>query len=308
MLFLNPKDYGWETLDEDSRALMLKTIDFFEQKGKARLKHDDRERVWYADFLAFVKENQVFATLITPAEYGAGDARWDTWRNCAFNEILAFYGLHYWYAWQVTMLGLGPIWMSDNEAVKDRTAQLLQDGAIFAFGLSERDHGADIYSTEMSLTPQPEGGYLANGSKYYIGNANEAAIVSTFGKMADSGDYVFFAVDSQRPWYDLVQNVVNVQSYVAEYALHDYPVSEADILAQGKQAWNNALNTINVCKYNLGWASIGICSHAFYEAINHAANRHLYNMVVTDFPHVKQMFTDAYARLTAMKLFAMRAF
>ena len=307
MLFLNPKNYGWETLDEDSRELMLKTIDFFEQRGKARLKHDDRERIWYADYLEFVKQNQAFATLMTPAGYGADDARWDTWRNCAFNEILAFYGLHYWYAWQVSMLGLGPIWMSENEAVKERTAQLLQEGAIFAFGLSEREHGADIYSTEMTLTPQADGGYLANGSKYYIGNANEAAIVSTFGKVADSGDYVFFAVDSQWPRYDLVQNVINVQSYVAEYALHDYPVSEADILSQGKQAWDNALNTINVCKYNLGWASIGICTHAFYEAINHAANRHLYNMTVTDFPHVKQLFTDAYTRLVAMKLFAMRA-
>ncbi len=29
-------------------------------------------------------------------------------------------------------------------------------------------------------------------------------------------------------------------------------------------------------------------------------------MYVTDFPHVKQMFTDAYARLVAMKLFALR--
>jgi acyl-CoA dehydrogenase len=63
---------------------------------------------------------------------------------------------------------------------------------------------------------------------------------------------------------------------------------------------------VNIGKYNLGWASIGICTHAFYEAINHAANRKLYNMYVTDFPHVKQMFVDAYTRLTAMKLYALR--
>ena len=50
-----------------------------------------------------------------------------------------------------------------------------------------------------------------------------------------------------------------------------------------------------------------MCTHAFYEAIDHAANRRLYNMQVTDFPHVKSMFTDAWARLVAMKLFALRA-
>jgi acyl-CoA dehydrogenase len=216
MNLLNPKNYGWETLDPESRELMLATIDFFERKGKAKLREDDRDRIWYADFLAFVKERKAFATLMTPAGYGGDDARWDTWRNCAFNEILGFYGLPYWYTWQVTMLGLGPIWMGDNEAVKERTAQLLQEGGIFSFGLSEQEHGADIYATDMVLTPRPEdeegGGYLANGSKYYIGNANEAAIVSTFGRTADSDEYVFFAADPRHPQYELVKNIVNSKS------------------------------------------------------------------------------------------------
>jgi acyl-CoA dehydrogenase len=44
-----------------------------------------------------------------------------------------------------------------------------------------------------------------------------------------------------------------------------------------------------------------------YEAIDHAANRRLYGHAVTDFPHVRQLLTDAYARLVAMKLFAARA-
>ncbi|MGD9050058.1 MAG: acyl-CoA dehydrogenase, partial [Anaerolineae bacterium] len=180
-------------------------------------------------------------------------------------------------------------------------------GAVFAFGLSERAHGADIYSTEMSLTPQPDGTYRANGEKYYIGNGNIAPMVSTFGKMADTGDYVFFVADYGHRSYELVANVVNTQSYVADFVLSDYPITEADILSRGQVAWDTALNTVNVGKYNLGWASIGICTHAFYEAIHHAANRRLYGMYVTDMPHVKRMFTDAYTRLMAMKLFALRA-
>jgi acyl-CoA dehydrogenase len=89
--------------------------------------------------------------------------------------------------------------------------------------------------------------------------------------------------------------------------LRDYLITEAEILSRGQEAWDTALNTVNVGKYNLGWASIGICTHAFYEAIRHAANRRLYGMFVTDFPHVRQMFLDAYTRLSAMKLFALRA-
>ena len=306
MILLNPKKHDREYPDERSKEIMLKTIEFFEKKGRQKIKEDDHERVWYEDFLEFIKEEEIFATLLTPPEYGDEDSRWDTWRICEFNEILAFYGLAYWYTWQVSILGLGPIWMSQNEEAKRKAAKLLKDGAIFAFGLSEREHGADIYSTEMSLTPKDDGTYRANGEKYYIGNGNEAEMVSTFGKMSDTGDYVFFVSNFHHKQYELVDNVVNTQSYVADFKLTDYPITEADILSKGQDAWHACLNTVNVGKYNLGWASIGICTHAFYEAINHASHRELYGMYVTGMPHVMRMFTDAYARLVAMKLFGLR--
>jgi acyl-CoA dehydrogenase len=196
-MILNPRENKYEYLDEKSRSIMLKTIEFFENKGKARLKSDYHEKVWYADFIEFLKKEKVFATLLTPSAHGGEGCRWDTYRNCAFNEILGFYGLPYWYTWQVTILGLGPIWMGANEAVKAKTARLLEEGGIFAFGLSEKGHGADLYSSEMALTPLGEGRYVADGGKYYIGNANEAALVSTFGKDTETDEYVFFVVNFQ---------------------------------------------------------------------------------------------------------------
>ena len=307
MLLLNPRNLSPLGLDAQSLALMRETVGFFEAKGKKRLKDDDRDRVWYRDFLDFQKERKLFATLLTPSALGAEGARWDTFRNCALNEILGFYGLAYWYTWQVTILGLGPFWMSRNETMRRRAAALLREGGIFGFGLSEKEHGADIYSTEMRLAANPGGGFLANGRKYYIGNANEAALLSVLGKMPDGKEWVFFAADPRHPKYDLIQNVVSSQSYVAEFALRDYPVPDDAILIRGPEAWDASLNTVNVGKYNLGWASIGICTHALYEAINHATRRRLYGMSVTDFPHVKRMFTDAWARLVAMRLFALRA-
>ncbi len=306
MILFNPKKTKRFYPDTVSEEIMNKTIEFFETKGLGSIKKDDQDRIWYKEFLEFIGKEKIFARLLTPEKYGDEHSRWDMWRIQGFNEILGFYGLPYWYTWQVSILGLGPIWMSDNETMKKKAAELLQKGSIFAFGLSERKHGADVYSTEMVLSPQADGTYLANGSKYYIGNANEADMVSTFGKIEGTNDYVFFIADYKHKNYNLVKNTVNSQNFVGEYALENYPVSENEILAKGQQAWNNALNTVNVGKYNLGWASIGMCTHAFYEAVNHASSRNLYGMFVTDFPHVKKLFVDAYTRLTAMKLYAMR--
>jgi acyl-CoA dehydrogenase len=100
---------------------------------------------------------------------------------------------------------------------------------------------------------------------------------------------------------------VNSQNYVSNFELHDYPVRPEDVLHTGREAFDAALNTVNIGKFNLGFASIGICEHAFYEAITHADARVLYGRQVTGFPHVRQAFIDAYARLVAMKLFSDRA-
>jgi acyl-CoA dehydrogenase len=134
--------------------------------------------------------------------------------------------------------------------------------------------------------------------------------VSVFGRRADvegPDGYVFFAADSRHDDYKLIKNVVNSQSYVSQFRLEDYPVTPDDVLHTGKDAFYAALNTVNVGKFNLGFASIGICEHAFYEAITHADGRVLYGHKVTEFPHVRQLLSDAYARLVAMKLFGRRA-
>ena len=307
MILLNPKKYHRQISDERSREVMQKTIQFFENRGLEKLKEDFHERTWYADFIEFMKQEKILATMMINAENGDENSRWDTSRVCEFAEILGFYGLCYWYTYQVSVLGIGPIWMGKNKALKEMAAQYLKDGEIFAFGLSEKEHGADIYSSDMIVTPKGDGKYSVTGGKYYIGNANQARMVSTFGKMSDTGEYIFFIADSQHEDYHLVKNVVNSQSYVAHYELKNYEITEEQILAKGIDAWEAALNTVNVGKFNLGWASIGMCTHSFYEAIDHAANRNLYNMYVTDFPHVKRLFTDAWARLVSMKLFALRA-
>jgi len=307
---LQPKKYQSLMSDKGSQAIMDKTIAFFEKMGKTRLTEDFNKKVWYREFIDFIAKEQIFAKLLTPSQYGGDDpdCRWDTARNSEYSELLAFYGLGYWYCFQVSILGLGPIWMSPNEKAKQKAADLLKKGAIFAFGLSERTHGADIYSTETSLTPKSDGTWAANGEKYYIGNGNEAEMVSTLGKIKDgTDDYTFFVTNYRNKAYELKKNVISHQEYVSNFALHDYPITADDILSRGPSAWDSSLNTVNIGKFNIGPASIGVAEHCFYEAITHAANRVLYGIPVTDMPHVKKNFMDAWLRIVGMKLYQRRS-
>jgi acyl-CoA dehydrogenase len=50
-----------------------------------------------------------------------------------------------------------------------------------------------------------------------------------------------------------------------------------------------------------------VSEHCFYEAITHASKRILYGIKVTDMPHVRKNFMDAWLRLLGMKIYQRRA-
>lgn len=306
MHLLNPHTPAFAGFDTPTKELFTKTIAFFENKGRAEMKSEDHQAVWPQDFVDFIKQTKLFYKFLTPSAYGEQGCRFDCARNTQLSEIFGFYSLSHWYPWQVTILGLGPFWMSANEKIKQRAARELAAGGLFGFGLSEKEHGADLIGTDMSLVQQGDG-YVANGDKYYIGNGNVAALLSVFTKVGRGREYAFFAAAPSHPAYTCVQNVVHSQKYVAEFVLKDYPVTEDEILLRGRAAWDASLATVAYAKFNLGLAAVGIATHSFYEAVTHAGHRKLYGGLVTDFPHIRQLFTEAYARLVAMRLFAYRA-
>ena len=116
-MILDPNHPGFDHLADEDRKAIEATVGWFEERGKVALKDADREHRWYSDYLAFQAQEGIFSRFLTPARDGGGDPqrRWDTQRICALSEVSAFYGLSYWYTWQVTILGLGPIFQSDNE-------------------------------------------------------------------------------------------------------------------------------------------------------------------------------------------------
>ncbi|AWW41789.1 acyl-CoA dehydrogenase [Streptomyces cadmiisoli] len=305
---LNPQKFDGAPFDEETRQLMRAFIDWYEGRGKKQLVDDYAD--WHRDFLNFAGEAGLYSSCLIPAEDSAGEQRWDTARNSALNELLGFYGINGWYTWHVSILGLLPIWGSSNTAARKRAVELLKQGHSAAFALSEKEHGADIYSTDMRLEPASGGQFVANGAKYYIGNGNVAGLVTVFGRRTDIDGvdgYMCFIADSRQDGYRAVRNVANQHLYVGEIALENYVVRPEDILHTGRAAFDVALNSVNIGKFNLSGAGLGATEHALYESLNHAHNRELYGRRVTTFPHVRRLFSESYLRLVAMKLFTGRA-
>lgn len=309
-VLFNPQTFEGKEYDEKSRQAMLDTIRFFEEKGLKSIRDDEKNFIWQDDWMKYQKEHGIFATMLTAQGYGDEDSRFDLYRLCPMSEILGFYGEAYQYPLQVSVLGVGPIWMGDNEFQKQELAQQLKDGHVFAFGMSEKEHGADLYSNEVHIEEKGDGTYVANGGKYYIGNAQIASKVSTMGKNKTTGEYCNWVVDSRHRNYKYVKDIEVPglgQCRVGEYDLIEYPITEKDILKSGDEAFADGLSSVNIGKFQLGFSASGLAAHALYEAVTHSNRRVIYGKPVTDFPHIRAFLCEAFVRINAMKLYALRS-
>lgn len=311
----NPRTFDGKGLDARTIGIMNDTIALFEHKGLREMKMDDVNNRYCDYFVKQQRDAGAFAAMLTPKGYGKDpdNAMFDLRRITEYNECLSFYNLACRYIFQVSLLGLGPIWMSSNEHAKRQAAELLEQGHVFGFGCSEKSHGADLYANEMCITENPDGTLRTDGEKYYIGNSDRG-FISTFARFKDKsgewGDWAWVLADSRHPHYNDKKHIKASYlhtGYVGEYALVDYPTDEKNLLTKGKKAWEDALSTVNIGKFQVGVSPIGVSTHAFYECLHHSHHRWLYGKRVTDMPHVRKMFVEAYVRTVGMRLYAFRA-
>ena len=295
-------------------------LDFFAAKGLAQLKREDREELWYADWQAYQTRHSLYAMLLTPAAYSRAGGSFDLLRYVRFLEVFAYCSPAHGYSLQVTFLGFFSIMMGTNAALKHEAANALATGKLLALGVSEQAHGSDLLGNEFTIRPTGEG-LMANGAKYYIGNAEVAELIATLGRRIDDDGRAAgrtnrapFMLVALRPgrsacWRSLgkIRTQGVRAANVAGFAVKDYRLPAADVIAQGLDAWDAVFGTVTLGKFFLGFGSIGICEHAFEEAAEHLRRRVLYGKPALDMPHIRATMAQAYVRLTAMKLYAYRA-
>jgi len=298
---------------------VVKLIAFFEAKGLAALKEEDRLEKWYDDWIAYQAQHRLYAQLLSPAKYSSTGGKLDLLRYARFLEVFGYFSAGHGYSLQVTFLGLGSILMGTNEALKREAVAILEAGGLLAFGVSEKSHGADLLANEFVLREAGPGRFVANGSKYYIGNADAASMIAILARQendrsagrARRAPPVLFALrPKQAAGFGKVRKIRTLgvrAGDVGAFAVTGHELPETDLIAQGRSAWDAVIGTVTLGKFFLGFGSVGICEHALAEAAAHLGGRVLYGKPALDMPHIRSLMAQAYARLSAMKLYAYRA-
>jgi acyl-CoA dehydrogenase len=292
--------------------------EFFEHKGLAALKKEDRHEAWYDDWIEYQAKYGLYAWVMSPRAYSTRGCEFDLLKLTRFWETAAYFSPAHAYSLHVSFLGLFAILRGGNEPLKREAVASLEAGGIFAFGVSEQEHGADLLGNEFTVTELAPGRLLARGSKYYIGNANSAAMISVLAKRARGrhdgasrrAPLLFFALRSGHNGALRGKRKIRTMgirsAYVGAFDVYGHEFPEADVISDGRDAWETVFATVTLGKFFLCFGSIGMCEHALEETRSHTSTRVLYGRPVGDMPHIRAAMAHAYAKLTAMKLFAYR--
>ena len=99
-----------------------------------------------------------------------------------------------------TFLGAVSVWLAGTESECRWLAHEIRAGRLVAWGLTERDHGSDLFACELAATPHDETWRL-DGEKWLINNATRAELVCILARTSPRGGplgFSLFLVDKRR--------------------------------------------------------------------------------------------------------------
>lgn len=259
---LSPLAFSTSTISRAAKTYLAepcaqKLATFFAEKGLAALKDEDRREQWYADWINYQASHRLYSQLLSPTP-GSGQAGgFDLLRYARFIELIAYFSPAHGYSLQVTFLGFFPILMGDNADLKREAFQSLDQGGLFALGVSEKEHGSDLLGNEFRVSPNGDEFLYANGAKHYIGNANSAEMISILARVEDSRSagrrnrvrpILFVLRPAEAPKFRNPRKIRTFgirSAFVGAFEVQDHPVPPADFISEGRgtgrRSWERSL-------------------------------------------------------------------
>ena len=185
-LILDPNAPGFDHLEPRDREAIEATIAWFEERGKVALKDADREHRWYDDYLAFQARG---GDLLPVPDAGARRRRRSGAALGHAADLRVQRGLRVLRArLLVHVAGHDPRARADlpvrqRGGPRPRRAAAGGRRDLRVRPLRARPRRRHLLDRHDPLAASTAMAGLANGGKYYIGNGNEAAMVSVFGRM-----------------------------------------------------------------------------------------------------------------------------
>lgn len=301
----------YETTFETESQIQIRELarKFAKEKIAPLVEHDEETHTFRREIIADLGSLGLTG-IPTQEVYGGAGLGYQEYIAC-IEELAA---VNTSYAISVAVSGLPQIILQQfgNEQQKKKHIPMLAEGKhIGAFALSEPSSGSDAASLRTTAK-KVEGGYLINGTKLWITQADSADVMILMARTGAEGPKGVSAFIIEKGMKGLKMGKREKKmgahiSHTMEVLCEDLFVPAENLMGREGEGMKVALSALDSGRITIAACALGIARSATEAAVQHANLREQFGKPILDFQGVGFMIADMVTQYQSAKLMTQRA-
>lgn len=291
-------------LNEEERMILAMVDSVCADVVSERAAQIDEDDEFPQDMYDLVAEQGLFG-LSMPEDFGGFAVSMNCWAQCVAR--LAQESPAVAFLLFVNAVGSDALVRYGNDEQKAAyLADLISGEKKISFALTEPNAGSDVWS--LGTTAKPKGdGYVINGNKLFISNAEVADFFCLFAQVDVDGERkpTCFIVDASNPG-------LQVSAHEKKLGLHGSPtcplffenmeVPASAIVGEVGQGAEIAYHALNRARIAIAACALGITKASLKASAEYAQGRRQFGQLICDFQTINFMLADMEIRVQASEL------
>jgi acyl-CoA dehydrogenase family member 9 len=191
-------------------------------------------------------------------------------------------------------IGFKGIHMYGTEEQKERFLPDLASGRKLAgFALTEPDAGSDAYGIKSRAVQQPDGSWVLNGEKRYIGNGSVGDVFTAFARCEVDGKdrHIALILEQGMKGFEVGERYDTMGlrgNDLRRLYFNDVKVPAENVLGEPGEGFRIAMQVLNNGRIGLGTGSVGAAKGLLDLAIDHVKERRQFDRPLAEFELVQE--------------------
>jgi acyl-CoA dehydrogenase len=210
-------------------------------------------------------------------------------------------------------LGMAPLMLSGNEALKERVLPLLaREFKRICFATSEPLMGSDVAGMRCKAEKSGDD-YILNGTKYWITNAGIADYMTVFASVDPAKKHEGIgAFLVERDWEGVstgkpIPKLGQRCSNTASLHFNNVRVPKENVIAEPGKGFVLAMRTFSRTRPVIGAFAVGAARSAMEYAVDYARKRKAFGTLLSNFEAIQFKIAEMYQKVETSRLLVWKA-
>ena len=290
-------------LDEEQIALREMIHEFAVKEIRPVCKETDITGEYPFELLKKAQDMGL-TTMSLPVEFGGMGIGAHTYAIC--REEVSWGDAGFASSLSACFLGAMPCKVAGTKEQLQHVADVLLNGGLTAFGLTEPQAGSDSAALTTSATKDGDD-YILNGRKCFITNGGIAdlyTIFATVDKSLGAKGVTAFMVDRNTPGFSVgkKENKMGIRTAnTCDLILEDVRVPAKNIIGEVGGGFKVAMGTLDRTRPTSGSGAVGVARAAFEHAVEYSKQRVTFGKPICKNQAIQFMLADMDIQINAAR-------